>query len=173
MVPSPGEYNLVRSSFKCYRFPQFMCYPNKPAPARRRGRAKDDAPWTKSEFIVRVRRKLNLTQMELGHLLGISCKAVQSYEQGWRPVPMHALSHLLILLSDNQNRTQPPRQPCWKINRCKDDMLPKCRVYQLGTGTQCWALATKMCKVLNDKTVDAANFPFKNCPVVTRLCADL
>ena len=40
-----------------------------------------------SEEFVLIRKKLNKTQRELAELLGVSIKAVHSYEQGWRTVP--------------------------------------------------------------------------------------
>ena len=35
------------------------------------------------------RKKLNKTQKEIAQLLGLSVKAVHSYEQGWRNIPAH------------------------------------------------------------------------------------
>ena len=40
----------------------------------------------KAEFR-KFRKKLNKTQAQMAQLLGISLKAVHSYEQGWRRVP--------------------------------------------------------------------------------------
>ncbi|MDH4317770.1 MAG: helix-turn-helix domain-containing protein, partial [Desulfobulbaceae bacterium] len=42
-----------------------------------------------NEIFSNARAKLGKTQKELAELLGISLKAVQSYEQGWRSVPLH------------------------------------------------------------------------------------
>ena len=41
------------------------------------------------EKFAKARAKLGKTQKEFGKLLNVSTKAVQSYEQGWRPVPLH------------------------------------------------------------------------------------
>ncbi|MCD6584665.1 MAG: helix-turn-helix domain-containing protein [Desulfobacteraceae bacterium] len=43
------------------------------------------------------RKKLIKTQEEMDRLLGISVKAVRSYEQGWRTIPVHAERQLLFL----------------------------------------------------------------------------
>ena len=36
-----------------------------------------------------IREALNKTQHEMAALLGVSARAIQSYEQGWRPFPPH------------------------------------------------------------------------------------
>ncbi|MBW1725430.1 MAG: helix-turn-helix transcriptional regulator, partial [Deltaproteobacteria bacterium] len=35
------------------------------------------------------RKKLGKTQLQMAQLLGVSLKAVHSYEQGWRSVPSY------------------------------------------------------------------------------------
>lgn len=40
----------------------------------------------KAEFKL-LRKKLNKTQKQMAQLLGVSIKAIHSYEQGWRTVP--------------------------------------------------------------------------------------
>ncbi|MEN8143025.1 MAG: helix-turn-helix transcriptional regulator, partial [Thermodesulfobacteriota bacterium] len=42
-----------------------------------------------SKEFLKARKLLNKTQKHLSELLGISIKAVHSYEQGWRKVPSH------------------------------------------------------------------------------------
>ena len=42
----------------------------------------------KTEFAF-YRKQLGKTQREMGQLLGTSIKAIHSYEQGWRNVPVH------------------------------------------------------------------------------------
>jgi len=42
----------------------------------------------KREFS-QIRSGLEKTQDQLAQLLGISIKAVQSFEQGWRNIPVH------------------------------------------------------------------------------------
>mgnify|MGYP001822735688 FL=1 len=48
----------------------------------------------KNEFTT-IRKKLAKTQKELSELLGTSLKAVSSYEQGWRNIPVHVERQLL------------------------------------------------------------------------------
>ena len=42
-----------------------------------------------SKEFSRFRKRLNKTQKQMAQLLGVSIKAVHSYEQGWRSVPAH------------------------------------------------------------------------------------
>jgi DNA-binding XRE family transcriptional regulator len=51
----------------------------------------------KSEFSI-IRRHLEKTQSQMGQLLGVSSKAVQSFEQGWRKIPAHMERQALFLL---------------------------------------------------------------------------
>jgi DNA-binding XRE family transcriptional regulator len=37
----------------------------------------------------KYRKRLNKTQKQMAELLGTSLKAIHSYEQGWRTVPVH------------------------------------------------------------------------------------
>ena len=43
----------------------------------------------KKEFS-QIRNQLGKTQMQMAQLLGVSLKAIQSFEQGWREIPVHA-----------------------------------------------------------------------------------
>ncbi|MDH3720234.1 MAG: helix-turn-helix domain-containing protein, partial [Desulfobacteraceae bacterium] len=42
-----------------------------------------------SEEFAIFRKKLSKTQKQMASLLGVSIKAIHSYEQGWRSVPPH------------------------------------------------------------------------------------
>ena len=52
-----------------------------------------------SEEFSQYRKQLGKTQKSLSKLLGVSLKAVQSYEQGWRAVPAHVERQIFFLLS--------------------------------------------------------------------------
>jgi DNA-binding XRE family transcriptional regulator len=128
--------------------------------------------WTRRDFVARTRRHLRITQRELAGILGISCKAVQSYEQGWRPVPTATLSLLLVLIEDRRCRDGAPHQPCWEVNRCAADQRPGCLVYRMGTGRLCWTQANGRCRVLSGSDADGV-FRVAECPVASRLCETL
>jgi DNA-binding transcriptional regulator YiaG len=59
-----------------------------------------------------LRQKLKKTQKQLSELLGISLKAVQSFEQGWRNIPVHAERQVLFLLA-SQKVPQKKGKACW------------------------------------------------------------
>jgi DNA-binding XRE family transcriptional regulator len=64
-----------------------------------------------------IRRHLGKTQSQLAQLLGTSLKAVQSFEQGWRKIPVHIERQLLFLLAMKRTRDR-EQVPCWVIERC-------------------------------------------------------
>jgi DNA-binding XRE family transcriptional regulator len=52
----------------------------------------------KKEFSY-YRKKLQKTQKEMAQLLGTSLKAVESYEQGWRSIPVPVERQVLFFLA--------------------------------------------------------------------------
>jgi DNA-binding XRE family transcriptional regulator len=47
----------------------------------------------------KYRKRLNKTQKQMAELLGTSLKAIHSYEQGWRTVPVHVERQIFFLVS--------------------------------------------------------------------------
>ncbi len=90
------------------------------------------------------RKRLGRTQKELACLLGTSVKAVQAYEQGWRPVPIHVERYLVLLLVLKNRRTAVPR-PCWEVVKCDDRVRRTCPVWELGAGDMCWLVGGTRC----------------------------
>ncbi|MBC8208447.1 MAG: transcriptional regulator [Desulfobulbaceae bacterium] len=89
-----------------------------------------------------ARKKLLRTQQQLADLLGVSLKAIHSYEQGWRPVPAHIERQLFFFLSKIRHE-QPGDKPCWEIKKCgmKDD----CPAYEFSCGHLCWFICGTRC----------------------------
>ena len=89
----------------------------------------------KTEFRV-LRKKLRKTQKQMAQLLGVSLKAVHSYEQGWRAVPPAVERHVLFLMS----LTGPaePMPPCWDVKNCLPEQRAKCPASELNCGDRCW-----------------------------------
>ena len=90
------------------------------------------------------RARLAKTQKELAQLLGISIKAVHSYEQGWRKIPHHVERQLLFLLS----RAMAPEgdtPKCWDINQCPEATLSKCPAWEFRAGDLCWFINGTKC----------------------------
>lgn len=98
---------------------------------------------TKEEF-TKIRRILGKTQLEMARLLGISLKAVQSYEQGWREVPLHIERHTLFLL----HTTKSPEiryKPCWEVEKCPRELRHACPAWELRLGHLCWFINGTIC----------------------------
>jgi DNA-binding XRE family transcriptional regulator len=92
-----------------------------------------------------IRAKLNKTQKELAQLLGVSIKAIHSYEQGWRKIPHHVERQLLFLFS--RTLMDHDRQPehCWDILKCPDKKLKKCPAWEFKSGGLCWFINGTKC----------------------------
>ena len=52
----------------------------------------------KEEFST-ARQYLGKTQSQMAQVLGVSLKAIQSFEQGWRNIPVHIERQVLFLLA--------------------------------------------------------------------------
>lgn len=65
-----------------------------------------------------VRAALGKSQRQAAQLLGLSIRAVQSYEQGWRPVPPTVQRLAGVLLMTVRRHGRPAGTPCWKVNDC-------------------------------------------------------
>ncbi len=135
-----------------------------------RSKAKDkDAPRPDHAATVKhVRGILGRTQAELANALGVSEKAVQSYEQGWRDVPVRVLIQLLLLLALYRRRMMDD-VPCWEIRKCSPARRERCASFTVGRGQFCWFIGSKDCRPApsgHDPVL-----PCMDCPVVRRLLA--
>lgn len=92
--------------------------------------------------IAGVRAILKLSQREMGLLLGVSTRSIQSYEQGWRPVPPTVQKLAGLFLSLKRRKDRPKRKPCWKIVKCPPNVLKECWAHQLNAGDICALAAT-------------------------------
>jgi len=98
----------------------------------------------KEEFSV-ARKKLDKTQEGMAHLLGVSVKAIYSYEQGWRSIPMHVERQVFFLLSRNKRR-QERLQNCWVVKKCPPKRRKECPAYEYKAGRFCWMINGTFCK---------------------------
>jgi DNA-binding XRE family transcriptional regulator len=97
----------------------------------------------KTEFI-QIRRYLGKTQKEMAQLLGISLKAVQSFEQGWRNIPVHVERQVLFLMG--QKHTANRKLPvCWEDMDCPEELREKCPAWEFNTPTLCWFINGTVC----------------------------
>ena len=92
----------------------------------------------------KARAKLERTQKELAILLGVSLKAVQSYEQGWRTVPLHVERQLYFLLANRRGAHQKKRKNCWKEKKCH--LKKTCPAWEFQAGHLCWFISGTQCE---------------------------
>lgn len=92
-----------------------------------------------------VRAKLGKTQKELAQLLGVSIKAVHSYEQGWRKIPHHVERQLLFILSRVMMGKGKNTDKCWDILKCPESKQEKCPAYEFDAGDMCWFINGTKC----------------------------
>ena len=90
-----------------------------------------------------IRKKLNKTQKQMAQLLGVSLKAVHSYEQGWRVIPPAVERHLYFLVSRSGSGTS--RKPCWTFKGCPPARKAQCPAFEFGSGDICWFVNGTIC----------------------------
>jgi len=98
----------------------------------------------KEEFVV-ARTRLDKTQMEMSQLLGVSVKAIYSYEQGWRSVPTHVERQVFFLLSRKRGERKLPKQ-CWVVKKCSPKRRKECPAYEYNAGRFCWLVNGTICE---------------------------
>ena len=97
-----------------------------------------------SKEFVSHRKRLKKTQAQMAQLLGVSVKAVHSYEQGWRAIPPHIERQLLFLLS--RSCQEPDRlENCWEIMACPDEKKEVCPAWEFKAGKLCWFVTGTVC----------------------------
>ncbi len=114
-----------------------------------------------------VREALGKSQQDLAGLLGVSVRAVQSYEQGWRHTPLDVQKLALLLLYLQRQNGTPPRPPCWVTRGCDPTARAACSAREFGGGQLCWLFssATQRCKVTSDG-LDHSLSTCVSCPVM-------
>lgn len=80
----------------------------------------------------------------MAQLLGVSIKAIHSYEQGWRSIPVHVERQLYFLLNrkfcGNANV-----KPCWEILSCPQEKRDQCPAWEFSSGDLCWFINGTIC----------------------------
>ena len=98
-----------------------------------------------SEEFIKIRHVLGKSQNQLAQLLCLSSKTIQSFEQGWRNIPIHVEREMLLLLS-LKTRSEGSSRVCWNIKNCPDDWRDNCIVWELKAGHLCWFLSGIFCQ---------------------------
>src|SRR5512138_1646754 len=92
-----------------------------------------------------IRHYLGKSQAQTARLLGVSSKAVQSFEQGWRNTPPHCERQMLFLLYLTI-ASQKSVEPCWDIKQCDSQTRMKCIAWQSRAGHLCWFINGTVCE---------------------------
>ena len=98
----------------------------------------------KKEFS-QIRCGLKKTQNQLAQLLGTSLKAVQSFEQGWRNIPVHTERQLLFLLTLKRSHSK-GNGACWVMRKCPVEIKQKCPAWEFQAGHLCWFINGTICQ---------------------------
>ena len=98
----------------------------------------------KKEFSL-IRHYLGKTQKQLALLLCVSHKAIQSFEAGWRHIPVYAERQLLFLLS-LKRATDEKAGPCWEIRNCPTEWRENCSAWEFKAGQFCWFINGTFCQ---------------------------
>lgn len=113
-----------------------------------------------------ARKKLGKTQKQLSELLGLSLKAIHSYEQGWRNIPGHVERQLLFLVVRKQESTR-ALQPCWELKACPAERKQQCPAWEFHAGTLCWFVTGTICEGVTQPDWEAKMEHCHGCEVFT------
>jgi len=93
----------------------------------------------------KIRHRLQKSQKQMAQLLGTSLKAIQSFEQGWRNIPVHAERQVLFLLA-LKKLPQKKDRACWVIRRCPREIRHNCPAWEFQVGHLCWFINGTICQ---------------------------
>ncbi len=120
------------------------------------------------EMFSRARARLRKTQKELAALLGVSLKAVQSYEQGWRSVPLHVERQIYFLLVNQRSDDRKvKRKDCWRAKKCR--RKHECPAWEFQAGHLCWFLSGTRCECAADKNWKDKMEICRDCEILSSL----
>lgn len=102
------------------------------------------------EEFVALRKILKKTQAQMAQLIGVSLKAIHSYEQGWRVIPAHAERQVLFLAS-MVNGKRDEKAACWAVKDCPEDQKKNCPAWEFQAGNMCWFINGNICEGLAHK----------------------
>jgi DNA-binding XRE family transcriptional regulator len=117
----------------------------------------------RAEEFIRIRKLLGKTQKGLASLLGGSVKAVCSYEQGWRSIPIHVERQMLFLLFLKEGG-ELNEKPCWDIRSCPAESSYQCPAWEISAGGLCWFVNGTVCRGMVLKTWAEKIALCKECP---------
>jgi len=120
------------------------------------------------EDFVKARTRLEKTQKEMSQLLGVSVKAIYSYEQGWRSVPTHVERQMFFLLSRKRGEGKLGKT-CWVIKKCPPSRRKQCPAYEYNAGRFCWLVNGTICECKAQKNWKEKMKICRSCEVMADL----
>jgi len=121
-------------------------------------------PMERKEF-KRFRKRMNKTQNQMAQLLGLSNKAVHSYEQGWRNIPAYVERQMLFLIS-NMRGSSKVNKPCWVIKKCPSEKKKQCPAWEFKSGKPCWFINGTICDGIVHKNWEEKMKVCRSCEVL-------
>lgn len=107
----------------------------------------------------------------MAQLLGVSTRAVQSFEQGWREVPGHIERHFLFLVALSSRRKR-GGAPCWDVRRCSKEQRSRCPAWDLDAGDLCWFINGTVCRGKPQKTWELKMKFCRRCEVFAAMLSE-
>ncbi len=98
-----------------------------------------------SKEFKKYRKRLDKTQKQMAELLGTSLKAIHSYEQGWRTVPVHVERQVYFLVSRFEKKSKATKA-CWVIKKCSREQKRSCPAWEFSSGDLCWFINGTVCE---------------------------
>ena len=121
----------------------------------------------KEEFVA-ARTKLDKTQKEMSQLLGVSVKAIYSYEQGWRSIPTHVERQMFFLLSRKRGNRDLAK-PGWVVKKCPPKRRKECPAHEYNAGRFCWLVNGTICECKAQKNWKEKMKICRECAVMSDL----
>ena len=118
----------------------------------------------KEKEFAQIRKVLDKTQKKLAEILGTSIKAIHSYEQGWRAIPLHVERQLYFILSQKEKSFE-ARKPCWTIKKCPTERREQCPAWEFKAGKLCWFINGTICECVNQNNWQDKMKVCKKCSV--------
>lgn len=125
--------------------------------------------WDELLNLRRARKELGLSQAQLADMLGLSKRAVQSCEQGWRKPSAAVERNLLLLVLAHRLGTRFGEQICWKVKRCAPAVREQCTAYRSRQGHLCWFLTGTLCEGRRTGTWPSKRAACAQCDFMRRL----
>lgn len=80
----------------------------------------------------------------MAQMLGVSLKAVQAFEQGWRNIPIHVERQAWFLLAMKKRSRN--RKPCWTVLKCPPNRKESCPAWEMRCEDLCWFINGTICQ---------------------------